>query len=98
MPHSLTLSLTHSSVFQVRGGGNRLRSQYHRLGLRYHPGHFEPKRQGNATPVTAQRLAATLYFRRVAVAFVSLLDPDRAMVKEAWLCLVDILILSAFTR
>ena len=64
----------------MRGGGNRLRAQYHRLSLRYHPDHFAPKRRGNATPVAAQRLAATLYFRRVGVAFAALLDPDRAHV------------------
>ena len=68
---------------RVRGGDARLRAQYHRLSLRYHPDHFVPKRSGNATPVADQRAAALGRFRRAAVAFEALKDPERAAVYAA---------------
>ena len=64
----------------VRGGGARLRAQYHRLSLRYHPAHFQPKRSDNVTAPQQQRALAGVHFRRVAVAFEALKDPERAAV------------------
>mmetsp|Transcript_34089 Transcript_34089/g.43981 ORF Transcript_34089/g.43981 Transcript_34089/m.43981 type:complete len:548 (-) Transcript_34089:168-1811(-) len=65
---------------QVKGGTSRLRSQYHKLSMRYHPDSFKPKRSGNVTSVPTQRSSAEQHFRRVAIAFETLKDPARAAI------------------
>jgi hypothetical protein len=69
------LELSPSCILEegkVKGGASRLRSQYHKLSMRYHPDSFKPKRSGNATPVATQRASAEQHFRRVAIAFETL--------------------------
>ena len=67
----------------VVGGDSRLRAQFHRRSLKYHPSHFRPVRSGNTTPVLEQRRHAHLRFRQVALAFVVLKDSARREVYDS---------------
>ena len=67
----------------VVGGDSRLRAQFHRRSLKYHPSHFRPVRSGNTMPVLEQRRHAHLRFRQVALAFVVLKDPARREVYDS---------------
>ena len=80
-----TLGVTRASGKNggVAGGESRIRSQFHRKSLRYHPEHFKPQRSGNRVPVVQQRSEANLNFRRVGLAFSVLMDPARREVYDA---------------